>query len=67
MVLRTVEKRPSVPRFAGFSVRLTLSATWQGVAPIRRDAIRPSHKLDGVTKSCDLFVTTSPPHPRPVR
>jgi hypothetical protein len=33
MVLRTVEKRPSVPRFAGFSVRLTLSATWQGVAP----------------------------------
>jgi hypothetical protein len=33
MVLRAVEKRPSVPRFAGFSGRLTLSAAWQGVAP----------------------------------
>ena len=34
---------------------------------IRRDAVRPSDKLDGVTRSCDLFVTTSPPHPSSLR
>ena len=32
---------------------------------IGRDAVRPFHKLDGVRRSCDLFVTTSPPHPCP--
>jgi len=42
MVWRAVEKRPSVPRFAGPSGHLTLSAAWQEVAPYssrRRPAI----------------------------
>ena len=55
------KKRPS----AAHSGPLTFSRACQELILTRRNAVRPSHKLDGVTKSCDLFVTTSPPHPSP--
>jgi hypothetical protein len=69
---QAVEKRPCLPAGKHLS---RASRDYPAASPsrrrgnksllIRRDAVRPSHKLDGVTKSCDLFVTTSPPHPSP--
>ena len=47
----------------GRSGPLTVSRACQESLLTRRDAVRLSHRLNSVTKSCDLFVTTSPPLP----
>jgi hypothetical protein len=43
-----------------YSGPLTLSLACQESLLTRRNGLRPPHPLGGVTKSCSLFVATSP-------